>query len=319
MASSWQKTVPRRRHLLDAKGMTTQAITLRDLRKTFPTPEGPLHAVDGISLSVRTGEVAAFLGRNGAGKTTTLDMVLGFTRPTSGTVEVFGMAPREAVVHGRTGAVLQSGGLLDDLTVSQTMEMVAALHGPVDIDDALRRAGADHITTRKVGKCSGGEQQRLRFALALLPNPDLLILDEPTAGMDVSARRDFWDTMRAETSRGRTVVFATHYLDEAEEFADHVIVIDRGTIVADGTTDDIRGAAGASTLSCRWNPSDGDPAGLPHLLSHTLNGNHLTCTSSDTDALARHLLTRTSASQLAISRARLEDAFVDLTSGKATS
>ncbi len=300
--------------------MTTAAIAIGDLRKTFQTPEGALHAVDGISLGIEAGEVVAFLGRNGAGKTTTLDMVLGFTRPTSGAVEVFGVSPRRAVEQGSVGAVLQSGALLHDLTVRQTMEMVAALHGRVDIDDALRRAGAATIATRKVGKCSGGEQQRLRFALALLPNPELLVLDEPTAGMDVSARRDFWATMRAETMRGRTVVFATHYLDEAEEFADRIIVIDSGTIVADGTPDDIRDAAGASTVTCQWDPTDGDPAELPHLVSHTLEGDHLTCTSSSTDDLARHLLTRTSASQLVISRARLEDAFVDLTSsGKAIS
>ena len=298
--------------------MTTAAIALRDLRKTFRSAEGDLRAVDGITLTVEPGEVVAFLGRNGAGKTTTLDMVLGFTQPTSGSVEVFGLTARHAIEQGLVGAVLQSGALLDDLTVRQTMEMVAALHGPVDVDDALRRAGAESIASRKVSKCSGGEQQRLRFALALLPNPELLILDEPTAGMDVNARRDFWATMRAETKRGRTVVFATHYLDEAEEFADRTIVIDGGTIVADGTTADIQGHAGTSTLSCRWDMVDGDPAALPHVLTHTMDSGHLTCQTANTDALARHLLTRTSASQLAISPARLEDAFVTLTaSGKA--
>ncbi len=300
--------------------MTTAAIALRDLRKTFHTAEGDLHAVDGVSLTIGEGEVVAFLGRNGAGKTTALDMMLGFIRPTAGDVEVFGLTPQQAVQQGLVGAVLQSGALLDDLTVRQTMEMVAALHGPVDVDDALRRAGAMSIASRKVSKCSGGEQQRLRFALALLPHPKLLILDEPTAGMDVDARRDFWATMRAETKRGRTVVFATHYLDEAEEFADRTIVIDSGTVVADGTTDDIRGGGGANTLSCRWDMADGEPADLPRILTHTLHGDQLSCTASDTDELARHLLTRTSASQLVISPARLEDAFVNLTtSGKARS
>lgn len=298
--------------------MAAEAIVLRDLRKSFRTAEGDLHAVDGINLTVEQGEVVAFLGRNGAGKTTALDMVLGFTQPTSGTVRVFGVSPREAIINGRVGAVLQSGGLLDDLTVRQTMQMVATLHGKADVDDALRRAGAETIATRKVSKCSGGEQQRLRFALALLPNPKLLILDEPTAGMDVNARRDFWATMRDETKSGRTVVFATHYLDEAEEFADRTIVIDDGTVVADGTTNEIRGSAGASTLVCRWEKSNGDPAALPHVLTHSLDDGQLTCTSSNTDELARHLLTRTSASHIAIAPARLEDAFVNLTtSGKA--
>ena len=299
--------------------MTMTAIALRDLRKTFHTADGDLHAVDGVTLTIAAGEVVAFLGRNGAGKTTTLDMVLGFTGPTSGVVEIFGLPPRRAVEQGSVGAVLQSGALLDDLTVRQTMEMVAALHGKVDIDDALRRACALSIAARKVGKCSGGEQQRLRFALALLPSPKLLVLDEPTAGMDVSARREFWATMCAETGRGHTVLFATHYLDEAEEFADRIIVIDRGTIVADGTTDVVRENGGASTLTCRWDSTDGDPSALPDVIEHTLDGDHLTCTSPNTDELARHLLTKTSASQLVISPARLEDAFVELTSGKASS
>ncbi len=300
--------------------MTAAAIALTDLRKTFRTSEGDVHAVDDISLHIEAGEVVAFLGRNGAGKTTALDMVLGFTRPTAGDVELFGLTPRQAVQEGLVGAVLQSGALLNDLTVRQTMEMVAALHGSVDVDDALRRSGAMSIASRKVGKCSGGEQQRLRFALALLPNPKLLILDEPTAGMDVNVRRDFWATMRAETRLGRTVVFATHYLAEAEEFADRIIVIDRGAIVADGSTDDIRDMAGASTLTCRWDPIAGDPADLPHLLSHKRDGDYLVCTSFDTDALARHLLMHTPASHLAISPPRLEDAFINLTHlGRASS
>ncbi len=294
--------------------MTTAAIALRDLRKTFRSAEGDLRAVAGITLTVEPGEVVAFLGRNGAGKTTTLDMVLGLSRPTSGVVQVFGLTPGQAVHQGKVGAILQSDALLSDLTVRQTLRMVAALHGPIDVDAALERAGATGIAARKVGKCSGGERQRLRFALALLPSPDLLILDEPTAGMDVTARRDFWKAMHAEADQGRTVVFATHYLDEAEEFSDRTVVIDAGHIVADDATDEVRARTGVSTLSCRWDSADGAPEGLPLVTSHRLDGDRLTCASPDTDALARHLLTRTSASQLVVSPARLEDVFVDLTS-----
>lgn len=294
--------------------MSTATIAVHELRRSFRTPDGQLNAVDGIDLRVESGEVVAFLGRNGAGKTTALDMVLGLAPPTSGSVRVFGLSPRQAVQRGKVGAILQSDALLPDLTVRQTLRMVASLHGRVDVDGALERAGATSIAARRVGKCSGGERQRLRFALALLPNPDLLVLDEPTAGMDVTARREFWAAMHAEADRGRTVVFATHYLDEAEEFSDRTIVIDAGRIVADGTTDEIRGRAGVSTLTCRWASADGEPSSLPSVASHRLDGDRLTCLSPDTDELARHLLTRTSASQLVISPARLEDVFVDLTS-----
>src|SRR6478735_3441308 len=230
------------------------AIELRSLVKSFPSRRGSqdaeVRAVDGIDLRIEPGEVVAFLGPNGAGKTTTLDMVLGLTEPTSGTAEVFCRRPREAVVGGHVSAVLQTGGLLRDLTVRETVRMIAstyAVHSPVD--EVIDRAGLRSLADRRVSKCSGGEQQRLRFALALLPDPRLLVLDEPTAGMDVTARRDFWDTMHADASAGRTVVFATHYLEEADAFADRIVFIAGGRIVADGTTAEIRSRASGRTVS----------------------------------------------------------------------
>ena len=147
-------------------------------------------------------------------------------------------------------AVLQTGGLLRDLTVRETVRMIAstyAAHAPVD--EVIDRAGLTALADRRVSKCSGGEQQRLRFALALLPDPRLLVLDEPTAGMDVTARRDFWDTMHADASAGRTVVFATHYLEEADAFADRIVLVAGGRIVADGTTAEIRSRASGRTVS----------------------------------------------------------------------
>src|SRR5699024_3032622 len=147
----------------------------------------------GVDLAISPGEVVAILGPNGAGKTTALDMVLGLTEPTTGSITSFGAAPRRAVHDGRVSAVLQTGGLLHDLTARETVRMIASTfprrHQPVE--DVLHRAGLAAKADRRVSKLSGGEQQRLRFALALLPDPDLLILDEPTAGMDVAARREF--------------------------------------------------------------------------------------------------------------------------------
>ncbi|MFF0903976.1 UNVERIFIED_CONTAM: ABC transporter ATP-binding protein [Kocuria sp. CPCC 205316] len=288
------------------------AVDVTGVRKGFGRGEQRVRAVDGVSLRVERGEVVALLGPNGAGKTTLLDMVLGFTDPDDGTVRTLGAAPRESVRAGRIGAVLQTGGLLDDLSVRETVAMVATLHrNPLPVNEALRRAGAAGFARRKVSKCSGGERQRLRFALALLPEPDLLVLDEPTAGMDVSARREFWAAMHAEAERGRTVVFATHYLDEAEEFAARTVVLKAGRVVADAATAEVQALAGHRVVSFRW---DGpEPVVVPGATPLEPVGGRRRLTGPDTDGIARHLLTATGASELEITHAGLEEAFLGLT------
>ena len=180
--------------------MLPLAVDLRGVRKSF----GPVQAVRGVALAVGAGEVMAFLGPNGAGKTSTIDMILGLSRPDGGAVEVYGMAPRRRTPRNSVSAVMQTGGLLKDLTVSETIQYVAkpfAVSRPVG--EVLERAGITAIAGRRVGKCSGGEQQRLRFAMALIPEPELLILDEPTQGMDVEGRRGFWTTIREDAAGGR--------------------------------------------------------------------------------------------------------------------
>ncbi|WP_298442332.1 ABC transporter ATP-binding protein, partial [Gordonia sp. (in: high G+C Gram-positive bacteria)] len=225
---------------------TALALSLDGITKRF----GDVTAVDRVDLRVAPGEVVAFLGPNGAGKTTTLDMVLGLSQPDSGRLEVFGLPPRRAARAGRIAAVLQTGGLLEDFTVLETVRVIASLHRRDDeVDAVLARAGLVEIADRKVSRCSGGEQQRLKFALALLPDPDLIVLDEPTAGMDVESRRAFWATMRADAGAGRTVVFATHYLEEADAFADRIVMIAGGRVVADGSTAQIRARAGRRVVS----------------------------------------------------------------------
>src|SRR3954454_8080717 len=193
---------------------TPDAVRLSGLVKRF----GSVMAVDGVDLAVRPGEIVAFLGPNGAGKTTTIDMMLGFSRPDEGEVQILGGTPAEAIAQGRIAAVLQTGGLLKDLSVAETVRLTASLFPSArPVAEVLERAGIAEIADRRVGSCSGGQQQRLRFALALLPDPHLLLLDEPTTGRDVEGRRAFWNAIRADGSRGRTVMFATHYLDEADE------------------------------------------------------------------------------------------------------
>ena len=221
------------------------AIALHDLHKQF----GNVRAVDGIDLSIQPGEIVAFLGPNGAGKTSTIDMVLGLSQPTQGRVEVYGMEPRQAIAKGLVAAVMQTGGLLKDLTVLETVQLTATLFAQTrPVEEVLQRAGIGDIGDRMVGKCSGGQQQRLRFAMALLPDPELLVLDEPTTGMDVEGRRDFWAAIRQDARRGRTVLFATHYLEEADLYADRVVLVRHGRIVADGTAAEIKAMASGRTV-----------------------------------------------------------------------
>lgn len=296
---------------------TPPALQLREVHKTFGRGAGVVNAVDGVNLTIQPGEIVAFLGPNGAGKTTTIDMVLGLTTPSSGSIEVFGEPPAAAVRHGRVSAVLQTGGLLRDLTVGETVRVIASLHGTLDrVDDVIDRTGLAKIARRRVSKCSGGEQQRLRFALALLPEPDLLILDEPTAGMDVSARQEFWRTMRLETTSGRTVVFATHYLEEAERFADRIVLISQGQIVADGPTAEIRSITNVRVLTAAVN----DPNAALHRLNEhpgvveaEERDGRLVVQAHDSDQVATLLLNELHAHDLLIAAPSLDDAFLHLT------
>lgn len=297
------------------------AIELRDVHKSFSTPgAGRVAAVRGLDLTVRAGEVMAFLGPNGAGKTTTLDMVLGLTSPTSGSVQVYGQPPREAVGAGRVSAVLQTGGLLRDLSVRETVRMIASTfeqHTP--IDDVIERAGLREIAARKVSKCSGGEQQRLRYALALLPDPDLIILDEPTAGMDVSSRQAFWETMHADAAQGRTVVFATHYLEEADAFAQRIVMVAGGRVVADGSTHEIRAQASGRTVSADVQDVEstlGRLRAMPEVISAEAQSGadrRVVVHAGDSDAVALSLLTELGGHDLEISSGSLEAAFLQIT------
>jgi ABC-2 type transport system ATP-binding protein len=288
------------------------AVEARALTKSF----GGVHAVTGVDLTVRPGEIVAFLGPNGAGKTTTIDMLLGLSTPDTGEVKVFGLAPRMAISRGLVSAVLQSGGLLKDLTVRETLDLTASLFADTrPVAEVLERAGITDIATRRVGLCSGGQQQRLRFAMALLSDPGLLILDEPTTGMDVEGRRAFWSAIRADADRGRTVLFATHYLDEADEYADRIVLMSRGTIVADGATAEIKNLVSGRIVRATLPDADAPAlAALPAVDDIAVQGDRITLHTSDSDALARYLLTLTAARDIEITSQNLESVFLALTS-----
>ena len=290
----------------------TVAVHLRDVHKSF----GSVKAVRGVDLTIRSGEVLAFLGPNGAGKTSTIDLVLGLAQPTSGDVKVYGMAPRRAITKGLVSAVMQNGGLLKDFTVRETVLYTSKLFAASrPVGEVLERAGIAGIADRLVGKCSGGEQQRLRFAMALLPDPELLLLDEPTQGMDVEGRREFWQAIRDDAARGRTIVFATHYLEEADAYADRVVFMSQGRLVADGTAAEVKALASGRTI--RATLPSADEASLRAMSGVDdveIRGDTVLIHSGDSDAVAQQLLNETVAQDLEISSRGLEDAFIALTS-----
>ena len=201
------------------------AIEVAGLRKSY----GAVHAVRGIDVSIDAGETVALLGPNGAGKSTTIDMILGLAEPDGGTVSVFGGAPTAAVDAGQVGAMLQTGALIRDLSVGELVAMVASLYpASLDVAEALELTGLSEIAGQRTQKLSGGQTQRVRFAVALVSDARLLVLDEPTVAMDVEGRRSFWTTMRELAARGKTILFATHYLEEADAYADRAVLMAHG-------------------------------------------------------------------------------------------
>src|SRR5246500_4363967 len=230
---------------------------------------GSLRAVDGLSLQLRAGETVALLGPNGAGKSTSLDMLLALRKPTSGKITMFGSDPYHAVKSGRVGAMLQSGGLMPEVTVRELVTLVSGFHPrPVPPETIMKRAGITEIAEQRVDRLSGGQTQRVRFALAIAGESELIVLDEPTAAMDVETRRPFWNSMQEEVAQGRTLLFATHYLEEADQAADRILVINRGRLLADGTPEDIKKRAGAKRMSFRLpNPPEAFLLGLPGVVS----------------------------------------------------
>ena len=285
------------------------AITLTGLTKTY----GALTAVDALDLTVPAGQIMALLGPNGAGKSTTTEMVLGLTKPDAGTVEVFGADPVGAMRRGDIGAMLQNGVLLWDVPVRRLLTLMHGLYAhPLPLDDVIDRADLTPILKSNTNKLSGGQAQRVRFALAMMADPGLLILDEPTVGMDVDARRAFWATMDTLTAEGRTVVFATHYLDEADEFADRIVVLNDGRIVADGTGSQIKAVVGGRRIG--FTGPARDYAGLPGVAAQEQRGARIVLTSTDSDATLRTLLADPSVRDVEVSAPSLEDAFVSLVS-----
>lgn len=290
------------------------AISLRGATKRY----GALTAVDDLTLGIDRGCTLALLGQNGAGKSTTVGMLMGLTEPDSGTVRVGGRTPRAAVAAGGIAAMLQDCGLMPGVTIAELIELGRRLYpAPMPAGEALELAGLGALARRRVDRLSGGQAQRLKFALVAVANPDIMLLDEPTRALDVQGRREFWTAMRAFAASGRTVVFATHYLDEVEENADRVVVLAHGRIIADGTPAEIRTGSGSAVVRFRTALGQGPESALPSLpgAEVTIEGDWVTIRTDDSDATVRALAAGPLPwHDLSVIPPSLDDSFLQLTS-----
>jgi len=278
---------------------------------------GATTALDDVSFDIPIGSTVALLGPNGAGKSTAINVMLGLLHASDGRALTLGLEPRRAVQAGRVGAMLQSSGLPTGCTVSELVDFSRTLYpGPLSLDAALGAARLTDLASRRVETLSGGETQRLRFALAVAGDPDLVFLDEPTVAMDVETRHVFWADMRRYAAEGRTVLFATHYLEEADQVADRVVVLDHGRIVADGTPGSIKSAASGRTVRFTLPAADEAALGrIPGVTTVTIRGDSVTLASSDADSTVAALYAAgLPIRDLEVTGANLESAFLAITS-----
>lgn len=288
------------------------ALTFTGISKSYAA----VRAVESMDLEIGSGQAVALLGPNGAGKSTAIGMLLGLVKPSSGTVSLFGQTPDEAVRAGHVGAMLQDGALVPGMTVREVVEFVRGLYPePMPLEEVLELANLTGLVKRRADQLSGGQAQRVRFALAVAGTPRLLVLDEPTSAMDVESRRSFWAGMRAYAAAGRTILFATHYLEEADENADRIIVMAHGRVVADGSAQEIKSRAGGRTV--RFTIGDQPTAGLdtlPGVTELEVRGGTAQLRTTDTDATVQALYASGIAVRdLEVKGADLEDAFLTLT------
>jgi ABC-2 type transport system ATP-binding protein len=280
---------------------------------------GDVHALRDVTFEIQPGELVAVLGPNGAGKTTAFEVLLGLGRPSTGQVRVYGRAPGSRAVVGRVGAMLQNAGLQETVTVRDVVGLIAAAHSrSLHVDEVLERTGMTRRADRTVSDLSGGERQRLLLAMAIIGQPDLLVLDEPTAAMDVAARRTFWDEAKASVGSGTTMMFATHNLAEADEVADRVIVLKDGEIVADATPGDLKQQVHGKVTEFVTNLTPGRveallSAGTVELVTSENEGWHVRVHSNrPAEAIAALISHGGRVDNLVVRDADLEDAFIEL-------
>ncbi|WP_321474346.1 ABC transporter ATP-binding protein [uncultured Paludibaculum sp.] len=284
---------------------------LRNVRKRF----GPVAALDGFDLQIEQGQLLALLGRNGAGKTTATKLLLGLASADEGAARVFGHDPHQHAGRVRTGTMLQAGQVPETLRVAEHIQLFSSYYPkPLAAGEAIRAAGLEGLERRMFGSLSGGQRQRVLFALAICGRPDLLLLDEPTVGLDVDSRRGLWKHIRHFVAGGGSVLLTTHYLEEADALADHVTVIDKGRRVAEGSPAEIKRSICARRISCITELADDRLRSLEGVQSVTRAGGRVTLTAVDSDTVLHRLIAADpGVREVEIQGAGLEEAFLALT------
>jgi ABC-2 type transport system ATP-binding protein len=277
---------------------------------------GEVEALKGVTIRIQLGEVVAMLGPNGAGKTTSISLLLGLRKPSSGQALLFGLAPTNLMARSRVGVMLQESGVPQMLKVREIVDLFRSYYPkPLPRDRAIAMAGLEEKANALVKELSGGQRQRLYFALAVCGDPDVLFLDEPTVGMDVEGRRSFIERIAEFARMGRTVVLTTHYLEEADQLAQRVIVIDRGVVIADTPPAEIKSrVAGKRMRFVAPALSEKDLEGLP-VSAVTIKDHSVQLLTNKPELVLRQLFQRdVDVSDLEVSGADLEDAFIAMTS-----
>jgi len=284
---------------------------LQGVRKNY----GTVQALRGVDLLIPAGEILALLGPNGAGKTTALNLLLGLATPTVGTVRVFGADPSHPEARTRIGAMLQVARIPETLRVREHIDLFSSYYpSPLPLSETLRIAGLTDLKDRLFGQLSGGQKQRVLFALAICGNPDLLLLDEPTVGLDVEARRLLWDQIRQLVRSGKTVLLTTHYLQEADALADRIVVINKGEIGAEGTPAQIKAKTAGKRIQCVTSLSTDEIGVIAGVDCVARNGRNTVIDSREPEKVIRELMSRDAAlTDIEVSSAALEDAFLALT------
>ncbi|HXC75903.1 MAG TPA: ABC transporter ATP-binding protein [Candidatus Acidoferrum sp.] len=281
---------------------------------------GSIEALRGVSLEIELGDVVAMLGPNGAGKTTSISLLLGLRKPTSGKALLFGLSPYHLDARTRVGVMLQESGIPAMLKVREIVDLFRSYYPkPMSSDRAIAMAGLEEKAGALVKELSGGQRQRLYFALAVCGDPEVLFLDEPTVGMDVEGRRSFIERIAEFANLGRTVVLTTHYLEEADQLAKRVVVIDRGVVIADASPQEIKSrVAGKRVRFKAGNLSERDLEGLP-VTTTTITDHSVQLLTNQPESVLRELFRKgIDISDLEVSGADLEDAFISLTSHQGT-
>jgi ABC-2 type transport system ATP-binding protein len=276
---------------------------------------GATVALDGLDLDVRPGELLALLGPNGAGKTTAIGILLGLQEPDAGEARLFGRSPHDLAARRGVGVMMQEVALPDALRVGDLIAMTRAYYPqPLSQDEAIALAGVEKLVSRPYAKLSGGQKRQAQFALAICGRPRLLFLDEPTTGLDVTARETMWATLRGLVKGGASIVLTTHYIEEAEALADRVVVMAKGRRVAEGTVGEIRALVVRKRIDCATKTKLSTIEAWPDVTAVVQDGDRVSITTPDAEATVRRLLAADAAlADLEVRRAGLSEAFAELT------